>query len=179
LGKEKHPLVVGIMGLNEKGYDWNVYIQTVSSCGAYFVCMDRHKRDESQWADDALCAYEYLAKNYAVDTNKVYLMGVSAGAGSVDSLLQTKPELWKGAIYYNGGQLAYYPGLRTSKILLDAPGDDIPEADRQRFYQSQDPLAAAGIRPILIFRPGIGHLSASMAVGKERLLKLGPFIQQP
>jgi len=179
LGKIKHPLVVGIMGIGEKGYVWDRYMQTVSSCGAYFVCMDRRKRDWGQWAEDALCAYEYLAKNYAVDTNRVFLMGVSAGVGSVDSLLQTKPELWKGAIYYNGGRLAYYPGVRTSKILLDVGADDIAETSRPQFYQSQDPLAAAGIRPILIVRPGIGHLSASLAVEKERLLKLGPFIQQP
>lgn len=180
LGKKKYPMVVGIMGIREKGYVWDRYMQTVSSCGAYFVCMDRHKRDYSQWAEDALCAYEYLAKNYAVDTNKVYLMGVSAGAYSVNKVLEDKPELWKGAIYYNGGRFSNSPQLRGKTIFLDVGADDLGDkASQERFYQTQDALAAAGIRPILIARPGIGHLSASLAVEKDRLLKLGTFIQQP
>jgi hypothetical protein len=177
---QKHPLVVGIMGIEGKGYTWEPEEQTIASCGGYFVCMDRRNRDASQWGEDAFCAYEYLAKNLDVDTNKVYLLGVSAGAYVAEQLLKSKPDAWKGAILFSMHRFPAPDGIRAQTILLDIGGLTFPQHQGEaELLQSQEALAAAGIRPILTLHPGAGHFMRSILLQTARTKQLAAFIQQP
>jgi dipeptidyl aminopeptidase/acylaminoacyl peptidase len=175
---QKHPLVVGIMGIGELGYTWDRWAQTIANCGGYFVCMDRRKRDPSQWADDAFCAYEFMSKNYAVDTNIVYLLGVSAGAYTADTLLASKPAVWKGAFLFSMVSFPALEQMRVQAIALDVGALDIGK-DTNRLFQSQNQLAAEGIRPILMVHPNAGHIVRSIRLERERMEQIAAFIHQP
>jgi predicted esterase len=174
----KHPLVIAIRGIAEKGYTWDVFAQTVSSCGGYVVCLDRRNRDANQWADDALCAYKYLVKKSDIDADRVFLFGVSAGAYSCEQLLKSNPELWKGAFFLSMSIFPDPAALQVPFVSLDVGGDDEGVKINQ-LLDSQDKLAAAGVRPLLVLHPGVGHLVRTAALQKERMKALAAFLQQP
>jgi pimeloyl-ACP methyl ester carboxylesterase len=178
LGNQKHPMVVGIMGLGELGNVWDRWAQGMANSGGYFVSMDRRKRSRDQWADDAFCAYEFLAKNFSVDTNNVYLLGVSAGAYTANTLLETEPDVWKGAFLFSMGSFPALDQRRVQAIVLDVGALDIGEGTN-RLFQSQDQLAAAGIRPILMVHPNAGHIVRSIRLERERMEQIAAFIRQP
>ena len=175
---QKYPLVVGNMGSGEKGNIWDRWAQAVANCGAYFVCMDRRQRSPDQWADDAYCAYQFLSKNFSVDTNNVYLLGISAGAHTASSLLETRPDAWKGAFLFSMVSFPELDQIRVHSIALDVGELDI-EKNKHSLLQSQDKLAAGGIRPILMIHPDTGHIVRSIRLERERMEQIAAFIRQP
>jgi predicted peptidase len=179
-GNQKHPLVVGIMGNGEIGYTWDRFAQTIASCGGYFVCMDRRGRGEAdQWAEDAFCAYEFLSKHFDVDTNNVYALGISAGTYPVSQLLDSKPDIWKGAILFSAHGFPASDQIRVQSISLDVGAQDFDEVQLKALLKSQDELAAEGIRPILTVHPGVGHIVRKISLERERMKQIVAFIHQP
>jgi len=177
-GNRKHPLVVGIMGAGELGNVWDRWAQGIANYGGYFVSMDRRKRSQANWADDAFCACEFLSKQFAVDTNNVYLLGVSAGSYAADHLLSSHPDVWKGAFLFSMQNFPNLDQAQTHSIALDVGELDIEKVEA-RLLGSQDHLAARGIRPILMVHPGAGHIVRSIRLEQERMEQIATFIRQP
>ena len=176
--EEKHPLVIAGMGIRQLGNNWDRMTQGISNLGGYVLRMDRRKRSPGDWAADSLCAYDYLAKHYPVDTNNVYLYGVSAGAYTSQQLLEMRPGLWKGAFLIAMNAFPHLSQSRVQSILLDV-GDIEVKKDMSPLLQSQEQLSAAGIAPTLVLRRGAGHIPRGIKYDQERMEQLGIFIHQP
>lgn len=180
-GDQKNPLVVGNMGGGELGNTWDRWAQIIANSDAYFLCMDRRKRNRDQWAEDVFCAYEFVSKNFCVDTNKLYLVGVSAGADTARTLLETKPGIWKGAFFIS---TPIFPSCdqtrqtRLQAVVVNVGGKD-GGLQMDRLVQTQDRLAAGGIRPILVVHPGVGHVGRSVGLERKRMEQISDFIHQP
>jgi dipeptidyl aminopeptidase/acylaminoacyl peptidase len=179
--QQKHPLVVCISGMGGfKGYNWDRYAQAVANCGACLVCTDRRQREPSQWAEDAFCVYESLAKTPEIDTNRVYLMGISYGNVCVNELLASRPEFWRGAVYYGTTRFPNPERLQVKSLLLDLGAEEVKEGNSYaQLLTSQDAVAAAGIQPMLVMHPGVGHNIRRISLERERLKQLVAFISQP
>ena len=175
----KHPMVVGIMGIGEPGYTWDRLAQLVANCGGYFVCMDRRTRSPDRWADDAYSAYEFLSKNAGVDTNKVYLFGISAGVDPVGELLNAEPKAWRGAFLFSQFSYPTLEESQTDFIWLDVGVYGVTNEIKSRLFASQDRLAASGIRPILIVHPNAGHIVRSIRLERQRMEQIAALISQP
>ena len=182
---QKHPMVLGMMAEGDKGYTWERFAQAIASCGAYFVCMDRRGRSGPQGAEDVFCAYEFLSTRFAVDRNNLYLFGICAGGNLAEELLVSRPEIWKGAMLFSTYPFPRPGRVRAQSILLDVGGLDVTGVDvdglavdqqdiekgKARLaglLRSRDELAAAGIRPILIIHPGVGHFAENDLFGEGK-----------
>ncbi len=91
----KYPLMI-----EQTAYKWQVEPQVAANCGCYFAIASRPTWGSSRihdWSEDVLNVYQELAKNPNIDTNRVFLYGVSAEANYVNHLLTQEPGLWKGA----------------------------------------------------------------------------------
>ncbi len=92
---KKYPVMIG-----QTVYKWQAEPQIAANCGYYFALASRPIWSSPQienWADDVMNVYHELAKNPNIDTNRVFLYGVSAEGYYVDNMLVQEPELWKGA----------------------------------------------------------------------------------
>jgi len=92
---QKYPVMIG-----QTVYKWQAEPQIAANCGYYFALASRPiwtSPKIENWADDVMNVYNDLAKNPNVDTNRVFLYGVSAEGGGLENLVEMKPELWKGA----------------------------------------------------------------------------------
>lgn len=171
------PLVLGAMGYAEKTYYWDRYAQTIANCGAGFVMVDRRDRPDSEWADDLLAVYHALNRRNEFDTNNVYLFGISKGAICMNELLETKPALWRGAIFMSPGSLPETSCLNSKKLYMDIGGmDPTWGANSIRAKTYQDQAAKAGADMSLFIRPNVGHNSRLLSVEKERLHQLAAFL---
>lgn len=86
---KKYPLIIG-----QQPYTWwQAFPQIAANGGCYFALVDRPSwwEDLDNWSDEVLKVYELMAKNPNVDTNCVYLFGMSAETSYVTSLLSDKP----------------------------------------------------------------------------------------
>jgi len=175
----KHPLVIGILGIGQY-FAWSVNFEAFANCGAFFVSLDRHQRDSSQWADDAFAVYENLARRPDMDTNKVFLFAESAGAFSVFELLEKNPKLWRGAILFSPSSFPEPSQIPGSRIFMDNCGDDMAfGAEGMKVpMRFQDAAALAGIPVTLIIHPGLGHASSWPVAVRERLREAMIFLNE-
>jgi dipeptidyl aminopeptidase/acylaminoacyl peptidase len=162
---KKYPLVIGNRGLpsNRGTYHflataWEREHESVVNAGAFYLIVDRNGRDFSQWADDILVVFDTLKIKPEIDTNRVYLLGISAGGAVVDSLLQARPQLWRGAIFSFASPQTNPLELRGKRILIDGGGEDGQfKAGIADVRQWQDDAAKAGILVEFTIHPHVGH----------------------
>ncbi len=174
----KHPLIIGIDGIAPVGFAWNPNYQAFADCGYYYMYVERYQRNYSQWGEDVLAVYKSLAKRPDIDTNRVYLLGISAGADTVSELLTEKPKLWRGAILWSGGGLPDPSELSCDRIFLDGGGND--PGLRKTAIQSQNEAAKMGIPVTLLIHPGLDHMLDRMpSAEKERLRDTLIFLNAP
>ena len=164
---EKCPLVVGILGIGEMGFDWSANHEAIANCGAYFVSVDRNGRDYSQWAEDALTVGRALMGKLAIDTNAVYLYADSAGTWPVYSLLGDHPEVWRGAVLFSPGGFPEPAKVRGKRLFFDCGGGDGELAIRATNFQAQ--ATQAGLPITLLVHPGLGHTFRVPRVERERM----------
>ena len=175
----KYPLVVCSWGGGQTGYSWDRLEQGIANCGGYFICVDRAGRGGDKWAGDTLSACEYVSKHYPIDTNSIYLMGVCAGAPFATDLLESKPDIWKGAFLFTVPRFPISARMRAHSIALDSGILGFSDDEKAGLFKSQADLAALGIRPILTAHPNAGHLVRTVALDRERMEQLAEFIHQP
>jgi len=173
----KTPLVVGVMGKLEKAYNWDRYAQTIANCGYYFMIVDRRTSDQSEWGDDAVFAYENLIAKADIDTNNVCLLGISVGAGSANELLQTRPELWSGALYYSPNPYPDPLRVIAPRMLIDIGAlDQYSGTNGSKAKIFRDTAASRGVDVKLFIRPDVGHNCRLLSIEKERLHQLAIFL---
>lgn len=173
--KKKCPLIMGVLGIGPPGFAWDPTHAALANCGYYFVYVERYKRGYSQWGADVLTVYSDLLKRFNIDTNNVYLYGVSAGAGTVFDLLEEKPELWRGALLFSPGGLFDPLQMPGKHFFIDTGGSDLGRRPR-RF---QDDAAKAGISVTLVLHPGLGHIIMYPPAERERLREALIFLNEP
>lgn len=176
----KAPLVFGCMGKLEKAYVWDRYAQTIANCGFYFVIPDRRNSEVDEWAGDAVSIYEDLRRRINLDTNRVHLLGISIGAGTMNELLITRPELWQDAIYLSPGSLPNPARLGRRRVLVDIGGLDPRWGEKSiNAKKFRDAAVRAGTEVTLLIREGVEHNCRILSIEKERLHQLANFLGQP
>ena len=174
---QRPPLVLGVMGITEKTYYWDRYAQTIANSGAYFVTVDRRDRPESEWGNDLRTVYDSLVRSIAVDTNNVYLLGISVGASQINRLFEATPAQWRGAIYISPVSLPETSCLNSKRLFVDI-GEMDPiwgtNGIRAKTFQGRAAKARADVS--LFIRPNVGHNCRLLSVEKERLHQLAAFL---
>ncbi|HZT23061.1 MAG TPA: hypothetical protein VFB55_09160 [Verrucomicrobiae bacterium] len=177
----KYPLVIDVPGMPRAGAFyffqstfWDRPMEAIANAGAFFLNVDRSGRSYGQWADDILSVYDVIRHDPQIDTNRVYLSGLSAGGGIVNRLLDLEPELWRGAIFMESVPEVNPTRLRARQFLIDGGGDD-GQFNRQglvRLRQWQDDAARMGIQVELTIHPHVGHIYRNGPVEKTRTKQL-------
>ena len=116
LVKKKYPVVIG--------EGWIGYQFAVNDCGDYYADVPREHRSYEQWKEDVMAVYQDTIKNPDIDTNRVYVLGISEGASAAADLLESNPTLWYGAILFSPINLPRVDNLRVRKLLIDSGGAD-------------------------------------------------------
>lgn len=167
---KKYPVVIG--------EGWSGYQLAVANGGDYFANLSREDRSVEQWKADMMAAYADVVKNPNIDTNAVYLIGISAGADVVVELLEQKPDLWHGAILFSPRTYPDASRLHVSKILIDSGSADIvlAGAGRKRLSQFQDAALHAGIPVTVAIHGDAAHVYRSVGAERERVQELVKFL---
>lgn len=70
------------------------------------VAFQRWKNPPAEWEVDDVADYiqlnEYIRANYAVDQERVFALGSSAGTSNTSSAITRRPDLWNGYVQCNG-----------------------------------------------------------------------------
>lgn len=177
-GRKRHPLILGILGRGPPGFDWGAMHEAFGDWGYYYAYVERYNRPLSadQWADDVLTVYQTLAKRRGIDTNNVYLYGVSAGAQSVYELLENEPGLWRGAVLLSPAGFPEVSEISGKRFFVDLGGSDQGTTVPTRFL---DGAARMGIPVTLLMHAGYGHVFNSTSVERERMRQALIFLGGP
>jgi hypothetical protein len=167
---KKYPAVIG--------EGWAGYQVAVNSGGAFFANVSRDDRTPAQWAVDIMAVYDDVIKNPNVDTNNIYLLGISAGASTVNWLIEQKPTLWRGAILFSPLDFPDLSRTHASKILIDTGGtdNDLGDTGRIRLVQFQDAALNAGVQVVVVSHTDAGHVYRSIRSERERVEGLVKFL---
>jgi predicted esterase len=151
----------------------------VNDGGAYFASLSREDRSADQYSEDIMAVYKDVAKNPNIDTNNVYLLGISAGASTVSRLLEEKPDLWRGAILFSPMVFPDLSRCRVSRILVDYGTADKNLkilGSLKPLSQFQDAALQAGIRITVATHNDAGHVFKSVNAERERVRELVKFL---
>jgi hypothetical protein len=94
---KKYPVVMD--QFSDLGFQPNS--QFLANAGIFYVTVNPYgigRPEHPTNPDDTLAVYHEILKNPNVDPHRIYLLGESAGTGTVALLLEEHPELWRGAI---------------------------------------------------------------------------------
>ncbi|MGH7940533.1 MAG: alpha/beta hydrolase family protein [Limisphaerales bacterium] len=174
---KKHPLILGIHGVERPGFAWASYYEALSEAGFYYAYAEHYRRDFSEWASDALAVFKSLAQRADVDTNRVFLFDVSAGAPAADELLENHPGLWAGAVSWNPIAFPDPSKIVGTRLFIDTGQND--PAFGERGLSFQEDAAKAGVPVTLLIHPASGHILNTLEGGRERLRETLLFLGEP
>ncbi len=179
--KNKHPLILGELGVGPMGFGWSCYHEAFADCGFYYVYVERYQRSYSQWGQDVLTTYETLAKRPDIDTNNVYLYGISGGVAAIYELLSEKPKLWRGVVLYSPTSLPNPSLFSGKRVFIDTGGDDPAFSGKpsETPIEFQDEAARDGAQLTLLVHPHIGHVFRYPPGERERLRETLFFLNDP
>jgi hypothetical protein len=168
---QSSPVLIG-----QSPYNWQVYSELTANGGYFFVNVDRPSflcKELGNWAEDVMTVYRQLAQDPRIDTNAVYLYATSAESAELASLVDQKPDLWKGIILITP---EYFPNLSVlhSKILIDDGMDD--ESTIHLVTKYQQAAAEASVPLTLSLHKDTGHIYWSIATQREEAQQLANFL---
>jgi hypothetical protein len=169
---EKYPLII-----TQTTYGWSPYQQMAAQEGYYFATVARpYWSDKTiyNWPADVMALYTMMAKNPNVDTNRVFLFGMSWDTDFLSQLVSEKPDLWKGAILITPSTVPDLSSWHNPKIFIVAAKNQAGEIDRLTKYQ--DAAAELGIPVKLFLQKGAEHISRSVATERVRAVQLVKFL---
>jgi len=182
--QQKYPLVLFLHGAGERGDDnakqlvhggRNLADEALHRRHPAFVifpqCPDEKKWVDVPWdgqahdmpaepSESIAAAFELVAalqKEFPVEENRIYGVGLSMGGYGVWDVLQRKPDLLAAAVAVcGGGDPAYAPAFKSTPVwAFHGAGDPLVIPDRSRAMIKA--LQAAGGRPIYTEYEGLGH----------------------
>jgi predicted peptidase len=196
--KEKYPLVIFLHGAGERGDDNQKQLLhgmndfgSDEIMGKYpcFViapqCPAGQRWVEVDWSAKAhtlpekpspalaatLNAVAALRQEFAIDTKRIYLTGLSMGGYGVWDALARRPELFAAAVpICGGGDPALAKQMQNVPIWAFHGADD-KAVPVERSRQMIDALKAAGAQPKYTEYPGVGHNSWTQTYADPALYK--------
>ena len=169
---KKYPLLI-----TQTPYVWLSYPHVAAQEGYYFATVARpYWSDKTiyNWPADVMALYTMMAKNPNVDTNRVFLFGMSWDTDFLSQLVSEKSNLWKGAILLNASTLPDLSPWHNPKIFIAAGAAQDGQIDRLTKYQ--DTAAELGIPVKLVLQKGVGHTARSVATERERTVQFAKFL---
>jgi hypothetical protein len=169
---KKYPLIIG----QTCYFQWQPYPQVAANAGSYFMLVTRPTWFDGleNWRDDVMRAYALAVKNPNVDTNRIYLYGVSGENFYLSQLLAENTNLWRGAILFVPEAVSMSPNVGISRLLIVDGAVDGKAATI--LTQNGDRLAEAGISVNLSLVKGAAHVFKSTTVERESDRQLARFI---
>jgi predicted peptidase len=184
--RQKYPLVLFLHGAGERGNKNDLQLvhggrnfvdQSMRRRHPAFIvapqCPDKKKWVEVPWEgkshkmpaepSEALRAVlellPALQKEFSIDEDRVYGVGLSMGGFGIWDILQRKPELLGGAVIIcGGGDPAYADRFKATPVWAFHGSDD-PTVTVERSRDMVKALQAAGGRPIYTEYDGVEHNS--------------------
>jgi len=178
---KKWPVILFLHGSGERGDDGlkqsevgiGAAIRMGSERFPALVVMPQCKPDK-HWADDmadyALNALDQTIKHYSVDTNRLYLTGLSMGGYGSWTIATQHPDMFAAVVPICGGgdpeQAAQK--LKDEPIWVFHGGAD-PTVPVEQAHRMVEALKAAGSSIKYTEYPGVGHNSWDKAYGEKDL----------
>lgn len=167
---EKYPLVIIFTGVR-----WRPQEGNVPAAGSFLASCNVVSANE----ENIVTFYQAAIKNPSIDTNRVYLLGVSGGAALAVRLLEDRPELWRGAILLSPVTFPDVSRLKASRILIDSGLNDNylkQVGGLSRLTKFQDAAALAGIPVTLSVNKDASHVYRSKAAKRQRVRQILEFV---
>lgn len=114
-----------------------------------------------------------LQKEFAIDSNRIYLAGQSMGGGAVWAFLERRPDFYAAAVVLcgavNSGIKSEAPGIAHIPVWVfhGAKDDVVPVTNARSMVEL---LRAAGGRPRYTEYANLGHFIGPMVFAEEDLL---------
>jgi len=171
---KKYPVI-----LCQTPYIWTPFPQIAANLGYVYAWVDRPSWFDglNNWVDDVKGLYNVMAKDPAVDTDRVFLYGASAETGMAGILLSEEPDLFRGVIYFSATSPPPLNGSRLGAMLFIV-GEEDAIAGLKRWTEYQDRAAQLGIWVSLDFESGAKHISRSIATERDRAEHLAQFLKE-
>ncbi|HZQ45785.1 MAG TPA: hypothetical protein VFC07_02135 [Verrucomicrobiae bacterium] len=182
---KKYPMLMGdtpfltLNALYQKSAHGPNWAEAIASCGAYVVIVDRNSwfGDLANWDKDVMDIYHRLIPDPTIDTSRVFLFSASAETRPMSTLVEEKPELWKGAMFLNPTILPKLskldPNRRLPKIFLSA-GEE--EKESKRFKEFQQEAFGRGINVEVQEISKTGHYLISTSAVRARTIGMTRFV---
>ena len=162
------PTMAGIMRHRQ---DWGLSL-TGQPCPAYVVFAQSHKRNwraGSTDANRALRMVDELCKEAPIDTNRIYLTGLSMGGYGTWSLAAAEPKRWAAIVPVCGGG-----NPADVAKFKDIPcwcfhGDKDTAVKVEKSREMIEALKKVESEPKYTEYPGVGHNSWDKAYGTPEL----------
>lgn len=178
---EKFPLILFLHGSGETGTDGKlqstvglgpVVKKQAETFPAFVIFAQSHKRTWSANSNDAnraLKMVDDLCKSAPIDTDRIYLTGLSMGGYGTWSLAAAEPNRWAAIVPVCGGG-----NPKLVEKFKDIPcwcfhGDKDDAVKVSKSREMIDALKAAGANPKYTEYPGVGHNSWDKAYGTPEL----------
>jgi len=166
----KYPLVITFNGVR-----WRPQEASVPNAGCFLASCNGIPSNEA----DVIAVYQAATQNPDIDVKRVYVMGVSAGAGLAGQLLQDGPDLWRGAILLSPVSFPDVSQLKAQRILIDSGGNDAylkQSGGIGNLTQFQEAAALAGIPVTLSINGRASHVYRSNIAEQERITQILEFL---
>jgi len=194
---QKYPLVILLHGAGERGEDnkaqlkWGGSLFTradVREKYPSFVLVPQCPKDrkwvEIDWSTDdgvapedpgptqklLLGTIDVVRKEFSIDPDRLYLMGLSMGGYGTWDLITRHPEKWAGAVPICGGGDKRKVGNAKDVPVWTFHGDSDDVVKPIRTQYMVDALKAAGGKVSHTIYPGVAHNSWSPAFSEGNLL---------
>ncbi|MDR3457137.1 MAG: hypothetical protein P4N60_06795 [Verrucomicrobiae bacterium] len=165
----KYPLVISF-----SGHHWRPQEAAVVNAGCFLATCSGIPPEE-----DTLAVYRSATQNPNIDVNRVYAMGVSAGAHYSEQLLQSSPKLWRGAVLLSPVVFPPPAQLKVARLLIDSGGNDAylkAHGGLGTLTKFQDEGALVGMPVTLAFHEDASHVYRSKIAEKGRILAILKFL---
>lgn len=183
-GKKRWPLIFFLHGIGERGSDpWKVKVHGPPKVAEKmsnfpFVVVSPQCPDGQWWSSETLMALlDDVIDRQKIDTNRIYLTGLSMGGYGAWSLALEYPERFAAAVPICGGGNPRYPNCydATRKAALKAlpfwvfHGDKDPAVSLDESERMVTALKKFGCDVKFTVYPGVGHDSWTQTYANPEL----------
>jgi hypothetical protein len=182
--RKKYPLLVGDTVFGQFAYqhdfDGPSWAEAMANCGAYVVIVERKNwvpKDDQEWGRGVMTLFNELKGDPTVDCSRTFLYAASLETTFMSRLIEQRPELWRGALLLNPGQLpdlsALKPGKRLPKMLISAGQE---EHRSEQFKRYQEEACRMGMQVEVVEHANAAHTLTSIPATRGRIRAMERFV---